>query len=244
MNDNSSRRIAALQKYGVERFSAIPGKSYGENRLSQVRPNCTFQNFEIYSQEQRPIVARLQDLAEQIIRKRDLILRNEFPFDNGRIMFMTSPPGHGKTHLAEAVINHIAEKAPQLLSKVVLSRGSFYSDHQVGACDYGGAPIVIIDDIFADRQSIDQLHPRTDMQAFMSFITMLYERRIFALITSNFRLMGEDGGILGRLESCDQVGRVLSRCKQVLAASGEIVLPGRDFREELAQRHAGESFTL
>lgn len=244
MNDDLSKRCAALKKYGVPCFSAVPGKSYGLNKLSQVRATCSFQNFEIYSDEQRPIVARLQNLADQVINKGDRILQDEFPFDSGRIMFLTSPPGHGKTHLVEAVINRIADKSPKLLSKIVLSRGGFYADHRGGFCEYGGAPILIIDDIFSEFQSVDQLHPTTDLRAFMSFITMLYERRVFALITSNFRLMGEDGGILGRIASCDDVGRVRSRCKEVLAASGEIVLPGRDFREELAQRHAGESFTL
>lgn len=242
--DNISIRRAVLQKYGVEKLSAIPGKTYWYNKLAQVRPDCTFDRFEVYCDEQKPIVARLQGLAEQLVGKGDQILDEEFPFANGRIMFLTSAPGHGKTHLVEAVINYVADKRPELLAKMILSRGNFLHDHMTAASEYGGASVVIIDDIFSEHQSIGALHPATDLKSFMHFITMLYERRIFALITSNFRLMGEDGGILGRVATCDQIGRVLSRCKQVLASSGEIVLPGKDFRQELAKRDSGDNFTL
>ncbi len=237
-------RRAALLKYGVEKLSAVPGKTYWYNKLAQVRPDCTFDRFELYCEEQLPIVARLQGLAEQIVSKGDQILSDEFPFAHGRIMFLTSDPGYGKTHLVEAVINHVADKRPELLGKMALSRGHFLHDHMTAASEYGGASVVIIDDIFSEHQSIDALHPATDLTSFMNFITMLYERRIFALITSNFRLMGEDGGILGKVAQRDKVGRVLSRCKQVLAASGEIILPGKDFRQELAVRQAGHNFTL
>lgn len=244
MDTTLSKRSAALQKYGVEKLSASPGKTYWYNKMAQVRPDCTFDRFELYCAEQKPIVGRLQSLAEQLVGKSDQILNQEFPFAHGRIMFLTSDPGYGKTHLVEAVINHVADKRPELLSKMVLSRGNFLHDHMTAACEYGGASVVIIDDIFSEHQSIESLHPATDLKSFMHFITMLYERRLFALITSNFRLMAEDGGILGRVALCDKVGRVLSRCKQVLASSGETILPGQDFRQELAKRQAGENFTL
>jgi chromosomal replication initiation ATPase DnaA len=182
-------------------------------------------------------VDRLQSIAQQLVAK-EAILTDEFPFANARIMFLTSEPGHGKTHLVEAIINHIADHKPAMLGKMVLSRGKFTSDHMTSADEYGGASVVVIDDIFADCQSVQDLRPG-DLIALVHFITMLYERRIFAIITSNFRLTGDDGGILGRVATVDKIPRVMSRFKQVLAASGEIVLPGKDFREELAKRLSG-----
>lgn len=230
-------RIAALKKYGGEKISIVPGKHYFSNRLAQVRPENTFASFERYTPEQEPIVTRLQSIAQQLVAK-EAILTDEFPFANGRILFLTSEPGHGKTHLVEAIINHIADHKPELLGKIVLSRGVFTSEHFISANEYGGASVVIIDDIFADHQSVQGLHPG-DVIAMIHFITMLYERRIFAIITSNFRLTGDDGGILGRVARVDKVARAMSRFKQVLASSGEIVLPGKDFREELAKRQSG-----
>lgn len=243
-NTDSKRaaRSAALQKYGTEKISVVSGKHYFANKLGQVRPENTFANFELYSEEQRPIVARLQAIAQQLVTKPE-ILTDEFPFANGRILFLTSAPGFGKTHLAEAIINHVAENKPEVLAKMVLSRGTFTSDHFTSANEYSGAPIVIIDDIFANVQSIQAMTPG-DLISLMNFITMLYERRVFAVITSNFRLLGDDGGILGRVAAVDKVQRVLSRFKQVLANSGEIVLPGKDFREELAKRQSGGEFIL
>ena len=235
-------RIAALQKYGTERISVVAGKHYFANKLGQVRPENTFANFELYSAEQDPIVKRLQAIAQQLVTKPE-ILTDEFPFANGRILFLTSAPGFGKTHLAEAIINHVADNKPEVLGKMVLSRGSFTSEHMTSANDYAGAPIVVIDDIFSQAQSVAEMYPG-DVIALMHFITMLYERRMFAVITSNFRLMGDDGGILGRVAAVDKVQRVLSRFKQVLANSGEIVLPGKDFREELAKRQSGGEFVL
>lgn len=236
-------RSAALHKYGVEKITIAPGKTYWHSKLAQVRPENTFASFELYSPEQKPVVDFLQAVAAQIVGKCDAILRDDFPFANGRLMFLTSDPGHGKTHLVEAVINHVAEHKPELLGKMVLSRGDFLHDHMTAASEYGGAPVVVIDDVFAEHQNIDSLHPATDLKSFMHFITMLYERRIFVLMTSNFRLTG-DNGILASVAKCDKMGRVVSRCLQMVGTTGEIVLPGKDFRAELAKRQDGAEFTL
>ncbi len=239
---NLAGRSAALHKYGVEKITIAAGKTYWNNKLAQVRPENTFDSFELYSPEQKP-VDRLQAVAAQIVGKCDAILRDDFPFANGRLLFLTSDPGHGKTHLVEAVINYVAEHKPQLLGKMVLSRGDFLHDHMTAANEYGGASVVVIDDAFAEHQNIDALHPATDLKSFMHFITMLYERRIFALMTSNFRLTG-DNGILARVAKCDKMGRVVSRCMQMVGTSGEIILPGKDFRAELAKRQDGAEFIL
>lgn len=210
---NLAARSAALRKYGVEKISVAAGKHYFSNKLAQVRPENTFANFEVYCPEQQAFIDRLHAVARQLVAKTE-ILSDEFPFANGRIMFLTSDPGYGKTHLVEAVINHVAEHKPEMLGKMVLSRGNFTSDHMTSANEYAGASVVIIDDIFADRQSIQQLLPG-DLIALMHFITMLYERRIFAIITSNFRLMGDDGGILARVAAVDTIKRVVrasSKC--------------------------------
>ncbi|MBX9686927.1 MAG: hypothetical protein K2X27_09510 [Candidatus Obscuribacterales bacterium] len=248
-NTKNDPRLEARRKIlqGCPRdVSVHPPLRYYYNHCSQVNPTSTFDAFEIYDEAQRAVLERIRKVAAQLVARKDKILSQEYPFDVGRILFLTSEPGFGKTHLAHAIVNYIADEAPQMLKKVVVAGHKFGYDHQTAASEYGGAPIVIIDDIFSDLQSVSEIHPATDVQNFMRFIQMLYERRIFAIITSNFRLMDDkDGGILARVKMVDKVGRTLSRCQEVLAGSGEIVLPGKDFRRELAERRkSGDDFVL
>ena len=215
---------------------------YRENKLAEVRPGSTFATFEVYDPAQQQVVDLLRRVADQVVERGPRILTEEFPFDNGKILFLWSEPGRGKTHLVEAFVNHIRQHDERLLKKMVLSRGRFYFDFQFDVNPYG-VPIVIIDDMFHNMQSIDQLHPATELASFMKFITMVYERRILVLVTSNFPMM-EGGGILSRVEHVDKIGRIVSRSKEVLAGSGEIHLAGRDFRETLAERRQSHGFSL
>lgn len=214
---------------------------YRDNKIDQVRPGSTFESFEVYDPELGQSVELLKDIADQVIAARERILKEEFPFDNGKVLFLWSEPGRGKTHLVEAFVNRVLKGDKRLAQRMVLSRGCFYYDFQIGENPYHGAPIVIIDDMFHDMQSVAQLHPATEIAAFMKFMTMVYERRVLALVTSNFPLMD---GILARVKEVDKVGRILSRAKEVLSYSGEIHLAGKDFREELAERRKGQGFKL
>lgn len=216
---------------------------YRENKIGEVRPGSTFANFEVYDPQQQGAIDLLQGVAQQVVERGPRILSDQFPFDNGKILFLWSEPGRGKTHLVEAFINHIREKDKRLLNRMVLSRGRFYYDFQLDTNPYGDACIVVVDDMFHDMSSLQQLHPATEVKAFMRFIQMVYDRRVLALVTSNLPMI-EGGGIVARVQEVDKVGRVVSRCKEVLAGSGEIHLAGKDFREELAGRRKGQGFQL
>jgi predicted ATPase len=218
-------------------------QQYRENKIAEVRPGSTFDTFKVYDPAQQQVVDLLGNVADQVIARTPRILEEEFPFDNGKILFLWSEPGRGKTHLVEAFINRIRAADKRLAKKMVLSRGRFYFDFQLDINPYGDASIVIVDDMFHDKMSIGDLHPATEVQAFMRFISMVYDRRVLALVTSNFPMI-EGGGILSRVAQVDKIGRILSRSKEVLSGSGEIHLAGRDYREVLSDERKTERFTL
>ncbi|MBY0359681.1 MAG: hypothetical protein K2W82_16890 [Candidatus Obscuribacterales bacterium] len=148
---------------------------------------------------------------------------------------MYGGPGRGKSHLAEALINDVRIRAPDVYARMVLSRGEFYYDFQTDSNPYGEAPIVVIDDMFHNKSSVDELHSATEIQSFMNFVSDLYDNHRLCIVTSNFSLL-QAGGILSRVRQVDKIGRIASRCQEILSNAGEIELLGDDFREELARR--------
>lgn len=205
------------------------------NLVDQVRPGSTFENFEIYDDVQGEAVGSLEMLADSIVEKQSAIVSQEYPFDAGRIIFLWSPPGRGKSHLVEAIVNRIRQRAPKLIEckHVYLSRYEFTLEHIASVYTYQGAPVVIIDDMFSDKQSIDQLSAYTDVKCVMGWVASVYERRTLALCTSNFPMMD---GIAKMVQQVDKIGRTASRLQELLANSGEIELPGRDYRVTVASK--------
>lgn len=214
---------------------------YDDNKIAQVRPGSTFENFEVYDPAQQRVVDLLKGVADQLLGRASQVLNSEFPFDNGKVLFLWSKPGFGKTHLVEAFINRVKEGNPKLLRRMVLSRGRFYFDYQLCNSPYG-VPVVVIDDMFHDKQSVQDLHPRVELASFMKFVTDIYERRALVIVTSNFPML--KGGIVERVAQVDTVGRIVSRMHELLACSGEINLSGKDFRAELAKRKKDDEFSL
>ncbi len=216
------------------------------NEIRQIRPQSQFSTFEVYDPErQQPVIDMMINLADQIIAHQESILSNPHPFPHARWLSFHGEVGTGKTHLIEAMINRILAGAPKLVDKIYLSRNSFYYDNQCGANDYGHCPILIYDDLFSEHQSLDGLCTATDLPAFMKWAAAMYDRRMLIITASNFPLMTGPKTILTRVASVDQVGRALSRTKEMLARSGEWEIVGKDYREELARRSSkGAGFNI
>jgi len=140
-------------------------------------------------------------------------------------------PGVGKTHLQEAIVNHIAQVNPAVLARLYLSRYDFTLENLSSAFSYGGCPVILIDDMYARHQSVESLHPNTDLDSFKKFISRVYENRCLVIVTTNFQFKD---GILQRVKSIDKIGRVTSRMNELMACSGEIHLKGPDYRCILA----------
>ena len=118
----------------------------------------------------------------------------------------------------------------------MLARSRFALDHLFEDQTYGGAPIILIDDLFQNISAIDKLG-FSELSAFMNFITMVYNRRNLVFMTCNFPIMGPKG-ILWKLKNGreDETGRIESRTKELFGISRELELTGQDFREELSRR--------
>ena len=211
------------------------------NAVKQVRPNSTFENFEKLNKELESLAEKLQKLVDSIIAKGEQVLVSRYPFADAKLIILWGKPGRGKTHLVEAFINAIAKRDPRLLSRIYLSRYNFTYENIAGVHSYDDLPIIVIDDIFANHQSIDELHPATDIASFMAFVQMIYEDRRLVIMTGNFPFRN---GILEKVRAVDKTGRVLSRMQELMASAGEIEVVGDDYREKLAREKAGQEFSV
>jgi chromosomal replication initiation ATPase DnaA len=218
---------------------------YYDDKKAEVRPTNTFDNFEVQSEGQRLAFDLLSTLAEQVVAASQHIASIAQPFDEPSLLFLWGQPGRGKTHLVEAFVNRIRVDAPEVYKRLIMSRGRFSSDFQSDFNSYGDAPIVIIDDMYHDMMRVSDLHPATEIKAFMRFITDLYDRRRMVIVTSNFPLI--EGGIMEMVTKVDKIGRITSRAAEVMSRVGEIELQGMDFRHELVRRRRqspGRGFSI
>ena len=199
-----------------------------ENKIWQARSTPTFENFEALSDDRNKLLDLLIKIANNILAKKDLVLKEEFPFEHARMLILWGKPGRGKTHLIEALINFIKMNAPDLLKKIYLSRSNFTHDNMTFATRYDDLPIIIIDDIYSEALTSDSLHPATDLKAFMNFVMDIYEKRRLVIITSNFPFKE---GILKKVQLADPQGRVTSRIQELFRSAGEFEVVGDDFRK-------------
>lgn len=199
---------------------------YGENEVGQVRPASTFESFKPKTDSQNKALLLMQKVAEQLVEKRMKIVSERYPFDNAKMLTLVGDPGRGKTHLVEALVNYLRVNAPEILQKVFLSREDFAIINAGVMNPYGNCPVVILDDFFAERQSVEKLHDM-DIQKFMEFVRRSYEERRLLIFTTNFPFQG---GILKRVQKIDTTGRIVSRLTEILGNSGEIEVTGEDYR--------------
>jgi DNA replication protein DnaC len=202
------------------------------NRIAEVRPGATFSTY--YPDPAYPSQAAMRDnlltLSQAILAKAEAILTEDYPFKQGRMIFISGPPGVGKTHLIEALINAVVAGNAQLSSKILLLRGNFTRMHSGSFADFMGCPIVIIDDLYAERQSLDMLDA-SDLSVLMRLVMDVYESRRLVLLTSNFVLKK---GVEKFIQDGDLVGRASSRLAELMANSGAVAIDGEDYRRKLA----------
>ncbi len=94
--------------------------------------------------------------------------------------------------------------------------------------------IVIADDILQKYSSLD----RCSKQEFVwlgELIYELYERNWFLLVTSNFDIRE----IFAKVSATDDIGRLRSRCNQLLGSIQPIHIEAPDYREKLAKTMGG-----
>lgn len=216
-------------------FAALFGEPEPTNPLADHVFPGTFAGFETYDQGHGDVIALLTKLADRVVTYGPRLLADENPFPEGKILSIWSPPGRGKSHLMQGFINHIKANDPRVLTRVAMSSPAF----NTGGFDPERTPILLLDDLFAhnsDAVAVSQL-PEAAVHSFKRLATMIWEQKVFAFITCNYEVLGP---MFERLRALDMVGRSTSRLNQLLAASKEIRLGGKDYRAELATRRRAE----
>jgi DNA replication protein DnaC len=206
-----------------------------KNALDEVRPESTFANYVPKTPSQTEAAQIFQKVAGLIIEQANNIRTSEYPFPHARLLSFFGGPGRGKSHLMEALVNDILQQAPDLKEKIFLLREDFTNAMrgQPGAAlnAFDGKPIILIDDLFSECQSVEDLHPKSEVMHLMRFIAEAYERRPLIITTSNFPFVK---GIIEKIQEVDTVGRATSRCDEILSRGGEVEIAGPDGRIEIA----------
>lgn len=201
------------------------------NEVTRRNRHASLTTFVPQTARQREIADNIGKLAKMLIRRAPEIIGSEAsPFPSGAILVLTGPPGRGKSHLMEGLIGDVLTEAPGLESKILLSRESLFSNFGSAVPRWHSWPLVFLDDVFSDEQSVSSLRIGSIM-AFMNLITWVYEGRRLAVLTTNFPILD---GLTQKILEADQIGRTVSRMKELWANAGEFELDGGDYREKIA----------
>ena len=200
------------------------------NSIDQVRKTSTFESFNPQNKVQEEAKTTMQKLVSKIVAKVKLA-SGKLNFDHARLISISGEPGLGKTHLLEAFINEFRNNDIDPENLIYLSRGNFTLDNISKISDFDQKPIIVIDDLFSEHQSVEPLGPTTDLDCLSKFLSFAYEDRRLIITSSNLAL----GEILKRVEEIDKIGRINSRANEMMAGLPEIKVEGKDYRTIIAE---------
>lgn len=206
------------------------------NSIKDVRPDSTFDSYRPLTDSQKEAMKCMANLSESLIERQAAFEGQENPMPHAGVMVLVGGVGVGKTHLIESVINDISQRAPNLRNRCFLQRGSLTTAVVGGSLEreLTKTPILFVDDAYAEKQNLSDLSD-FDIKSLMDFFTSVYEKRSLIIFTSNFPILS-DTGLLERIRRIDKVGRITSRCKELIAVGGgEIFVNGPDYREIIAE---------
>ncbi|QQG36231.1 MAG: hypothetical protein HYS17_00105 [Micavibrio aeruginosavorus] len=221
----------------------------GKNQIQDIRPGSTFSNYAPQNENQKTAASNLRALAQSFVDNKALFaggaaalspsfghVAKPSPFPDGMIIFLHGTSGTGKSHLIEAVINQLKDDAPEILPSIYFYRGKLHYPVLDGSdnmhLDYERKPIIVVDDLFADKQSLQQADS-SDYKTLSTFLTMVYEKKCLAVMSSNFSLADE---LLPFLQRHDRIGRITSRVQELVGGRGfSVDTSGPDYRVKLAE---------
>lgn len=206
---------------------ALQFPAYSHNSIKDVRPGSTFELFVPKTDSQRQAFEAAKKIAESIVRNADSYASGMSPLASAKLLMLDGPPGVGKSHLIEAIINYVATHAPQACGAIYLSRYNFTHEHLSDGYDYEHKPIVFLDDLYVEHVDPRRMHIATDLRAMSSWIKTLYEKRVLCVMSSNFSMTQH---VFPRVAQADTIGRIASRVAELLKTAGEIHVDGPDHR--------------
>jgi hypothetical protein len=158
------------------------------NGIAQLREGLTFGNFVARSTGQVAARTALMALVDELAG----VEPHRLPLPQARLYHLYGRPGRGKTHLMEAFLNEIQQRAPQLFRLCFLDRKNFtHSNMVVADMRHHRAPIICVDEMFKEQQIDGELEPNTDVVALINWILAAYELRPILVVTSNFPMLGK-----------------------------------------------------
>ena len=89
-----------------------------ENHVKNIRPNATFAAYQPQTAEQQKALEYTRGLAEYLVSISAEFNANSSPFADAMMIVLAGAPGTGKSHLLEAIANHVAKEAPPVLDHV------------------------------------------------------------------------------------------------------------------------------
>ena len=160
-----------------------------QNKIDQVRPTATFENYIPKTPEQERALEHMKLATHIMICNQDRIANDEYPFANSSVQTLIGSVGSGKTHLIEAMINQLRQDAPGVANKIFLARGQYAL--QMPSMDrFQHKPIIIIDDAYSHRQS-SQAISASEIEDLSRFLFDTYENCCLVLMTSNFSFLND-----------------------------------------------------
>lgn len=212
------------------------------NEIITRRRSCTFETYNPKTPTQEQAKEMALATAEYLT---GVVVSTDFnrvgakpEFGNGLMFILAGTVGTGKTHLLEAIINHLDTEAGPTPNYAFLAKGNFdqHAAYRINNESFGGKSIIFIDDLFNNVSSVDKLDPYS-IRSLMDLVTLAYNHQRAVVFTTNFPVTA---GILPLFQKIDPIGRAHSRCSELIhARSGEIVIEGPDYRQILAQQPTG-----
>jgi DNA replication protein DnaC len=220
------------------------------NKVNGIRLTSTFEDYVPVTESQTAALKLFQAMSANLLENSDRIIKahsdGESPFPAGMLFVLTDKPGVGKTHLLEAMISQATEQKPALKECIFFSKNTplgYLTGYNLNDAEFhrtfGADRIIIIDDLFSDKEDISKLCKATDIKPLMALIMCAYEQRALVITTSNFSIRDQ---LLPIIAANDPNGRIVSRCAEIcFANSGEITVEGPDHRMEMAFRNKPSS---
>lgn len=197
----------------------------------------TFDSFQIYNPDQRPVVDLLVRVTERLAHYGRDFQEGVNPLREGKMLGLVSPSGYGKTHLMHSVINLLKAYRPDVLQHAYYQSPLFSSGRGISVKQ---TPIIFVDDLYAEDRTVSCVErlPEEAVVRFMNLAADIYDNHGLLIYTANFPIRDP---MFARIDEIDRIGRHKSRMGGLAEASKEIRLAGEDYRRQAARNHRADS---
>lgn len=182
--DRKAKKEAELKAEGEQKFRERVKRIVGESGMGERFLRRTFQTYQVTDANRRAAAAAMK-YAEGFA---DLLPRKDAPEPGRNGLFISGPPGTGKTHLAAAIANHLINQGRpvvcmtmiDLLERIKRTYSKGDTDEGSVLKVYKTVPLLVIDDIGKE--------PPTEwaISTIYNIINGRYEAYLPTIVTTNY----------------------------------------------------------